>query len=74
MRLNAKSHPSIEQTPYAPYKKSGVNRLLNLRVKINNELRRIRRKIHSEKIPAEKIRLINAYEDLMYTLKVPAKR
>jgi predicted transposase YbfD/YdcC len=46
---------------------------MDLRVKINNELRRIRRKIDSEKIPAEKIHLINAYEDLAYTLKAPAK-
>jgi len=47
---------------------------MDLRVNINNELRRIRKKIDSEKIPAEKIRLINAYKDLVYTLKVPTKR
>ena len=44
---------------------------MDLRVKISNELRRIRRKIDREKSPAKKLRLIKAYEDLVYTLKGP---
>ena len=44
---------------------------MDLRIGINNELRRIRRKIEREKIPAKKMRLMKAYEDLVETLKSP---
>ncbi len=44
---------------------------MDLRVNIDNELRRIRKKIDKEKIPAKKLRLMKAYEDLVYTLKNP---
>ena len=43
-------------------------------INLNNELRKIRRKIDNEKCSAKKIRLLNAYEDLVCTLKSPVKR
>jgi len=69
----AKSGSSFKLAPYAPIQGYGGSRM-NLRVKINNELRRIRRKIDCEKSQAKKTRLISAYEDLVYTLKASTNR
>lgn len=65
-----KAKLSFKQTPYAPIRRWGES-CMDLRVNINNELRRIQRKIDREKSPARKLRLMKAYEDLVYTLKGP---
>ena len=62
---------SLKQAPYAPIWRCGRKSRMDLRIGINNELRRIRRKIEREKIPAKKMNLIKAYEDLVETLKSP---